>query len=111
MLLGADTIRPQLRKLVPGVEFIARPRFSTAHLYRAAQADAPAAAECRRGLLRSPEVYALAEAMRRQRGGTAVVLGALSPRTRNAQVGDVSRRARSTTWWQPTPSAWGSTWT
>ena len=32
------------------------------------------------------EVYALAELIRRQRGGTAVVLGALSPRTRNAQV-------------------------
>ncbi|MFX4937324.1 helicase-related protein, partial [Acinetobacter baumannii] len=33
------------------------------------------------------DVYAIAEMIRRQRGGTAVVLGALSPRTRNAQVG------------------------
>ena len=32
------------------------------------------------------EVYAIAELIRRQRGGAAVVLGALSPRTRNAQV-------------------------
>ena len=32
------------------------------------------------------EVYAIAELIRRQRGGTAIVMGALSPRTRNAQV-------------------------
>src|SRR5690606_26085446 len=32
------------------------------------------------------EVYAIAELIRRQKGGAAVVLGALSPRTRNAQV-------------------------
>jgi len=85
MLLGAETIRPLLRKLVAGVEFVTRPRFS--HLTYTGQ----------RKLTRLPprsavvafsvqEVYALAEQMRRQRGGTAVVLGALSPRTRNAQV-------------------------
>ncbi|MGF1608916.1 MAG: helicase-related protein, partial [Kiloniellales bacterium] len=85
MFLGADTIRPVLRRLVPEAETIARPRFSTLTY------DGP------RKLTRLPprsaviafsaaQVYALAELMRRQRGGTAVVLGALSPRTRNAQV-------------------------
>ncbi len=86
MFMGADTIRPILRKLVPEAETISRPRFST--LSYAGE----------RKLTRLPprstvvafsaaEVYATAEQVRRQRGGTAVVLGALSPRTRNAQVG------------------------
>ncbi|HXQ65715.1 MAG TPA: helicase-related protein [Alphaproteobacteria bacterium] len=85
MLLGADTIRPNLRKLVPGIEFVARPRFSKLtytgprKLTRLPPRSAVVAFSVQ-------EVYALAEAMRRQRGGTAVVLGALSPRTRNAQV-------------------------
>jgi len=85
MFLGADTIGPLLRKLAPEAETITRPRFSTLSHSGA------------RKLTRLPprsavvafsvaEVYALAEVMRRQRGGTAVVLGALSPRTRNAQV-------------------------
>jgi ATP-dependent RNA helicase SUPV3L1/SUV3 len=85
MLLGAETIRPLLRKLVPGVEFITRPRFSRLtytgprKLTRLPPRTAVVAFSVQ-------EVYALAEQMRRQRGGTAVVLGALSPRTRNAQV-------------------------
>jgi ATP-dependent RNA helicase SUPV3L1/SUV3 len=85
MFLGADTIGPLLRRLVPEAETITRPRFSTLSHSGA------------RKLTRLPprsavvafsvaEVYALAELIRRQRGGTAVVLGALSPRTRNAQV-------------------------
>ncbi len=86
MLLGADTIRPVLRALVPDAEYISRPRFSTltytgprkiTRLPRRAAVVAFSAAE----------VYAIAELVRRQRGGAAVVLGALSPRTRNAQVG------------------------
>jgi ATP-dependent RNA helicase SUPV3L1/SUV3 len=85
MFMGADTMRPILRKLVPEVEVVSRPRFST--LSYAGE----------RKLTRLPprssvvafsasEVYETAELIRRQRGGTAVVLGALSPRTRNAQV-------------------------
>jgi ATP-dependent RNA helicase SUPV3L1/SUV3 len=85
MFLGADTIRRLLKKLAPEAEIITRPRFSTLRYSGA------------RKLTRLPprsavvafsvaEVYALAETLRRHRGGTAVVLGALSPRTRNAQV-------------------------
>jgi ATP-dependent RNA helicase SUPV3L1/SUV3 len=85
MLLGADTARPVLQRLVPEVEIISRPRFSTLSysgpkkLTRLPPRSAVVA-------FSAAEVYALAEMMRRQRGGTAVVLGALSPRTRNAQV-------------------------
>jgi len=85
MLLGAETVRPVLRKLVPEAEHITRPRFSTLSyagvrkLTRLPPRSAVVA-------FSTAEVYAMAELMRRQRGGTAVVLGALSPRTRNAQV-------------------------
>jgi ATP-dependent RNA helicase SUPV3L1/SUV3 len=85
MFLGAETAKRLIRALVPGVEFIARPRFSTltwtgpkkiTRLPRRSAAVAFSAAE----------VYGMAELVRRQRGGAAVVFGALSPRTRNAQV-------------------------
>src|ERR1700754_3993519 len=85
MLLGSDTIRPLLRKLVPEAEYISRPRFSILSyagpkkLTRLPPRSAVVAFSI-------AEVYALAELVRRQRGGTAVVMGALSPRTRNAQV-------------------------
>ncbi len=85
MFMGADTIRPLLRRLVPGIEFISRPRFSrlaytgARKLHRLPPRSAVIA-------FSAAEVYSLAERLRRQTGGTAVVLGALSPRTRNAQV-------------------------
>src|SRR5215813_4018750 len=85
MFLGADTIRPLLRKLVPEAEVISRPRFSTLtyagtkKLTRLLRRSAVVA-------FSAADVYELAELMRRQRGGCAVVMGALSPRTRNAQV-------------------------
>ena len=85
MLLGAETIRPLLRRLVPEVELITRPRFSTLtyagvkKLTRLPPRSAVVA-------FSAADVYGLAELVRRQRGGTAVVMGALSPRTRNAQI-------------------------
>ncbi|MDX1575937.1 MAG: helicase-related protein, partial [Kiloniellales bacterium] len=85
MFLGADTIRPLLKRLAPEAEVISRPRFSTLSylgprkLTRLPPRSAVIA-------FSAAEVYALAELMRRRSGGTAVVLGALSPRTRNAQV-------------------------
>ncbi|HYH19312.1 MAG TPA: helicase-related protein [Azospirillum sp.] len=86
MFLGAETIQPLIRKLVPRAEFVTRPRFSqlsyAGHkkLTRLPPRSAVVA-------FSATDVYAMAELIRRQRGGTAVVLGALSPRTRNAQVG------------------------
>ena len=85
MLLGAYTIAPLLKKLIPEAEIESRPRFSTLSyagtkkLTRLPRRTAIVAFSLN-------EVYGLAELIRRQRGGTAVVLGALSPRTRNAQV-------------------------
>ncbi len=85
MFLGADTIRPVIRRLVPRTQFISRPRFSrlsysgTKKLTRIPPRSAVVA-------FSASDVYAIAEHVRHQRGGAAVVLGALSPRTRNAQV-------------------------
>lgn len=85
MFMGAETIRPLLRRLVPGLEFIARPRFSalthagSSKLTRLPRRTAVVA-------FSAADVYGIAELVRRQRGGAAIVLGALSPRTRNAQV-------------------------
>lgn len=85
MFLGAETIRPLIRQLVPGVEFVTRQRFSSLtyagskKLTRLPRRSAVVA-------FSSADVYSIAELIRRQSGGAAVVLGALSPRTRNAQV-------------------------
>lgn len=86
MFLGAETMAPILRKLVPEAEFLRRERLSRLSyvgpkkLTRLPPRSAVIA-------FSAANVYALAELLRRQRGGAAVVLGALSPRTRNAQVG------------------------
>ncbi|HEY9539296.1 MAG TPA: helicase-related protein, partial [Kiloniellaceae bacterium] len=85
MFLGAETIRPVLQKLVPEAEFVTRPRFSTL-TYSGPQKLTRLPPRSAVVAFSAAEVYATAELIRRQRGGTAVVLGALSPRTRNAQV-------------------------
>ncbi|HCX15146.1 MAG TPA: disulfide oxidoreductase, partial [Rhodospirillaceae bacterium] len=85
MFLGAETIKPLIKKLVPGVRFINRPRFSKLNyagykkLTRLPRRSAVVAFSI-------SEVYGIAESIRRYRGGAAVVMGSLSPRTRNAQV-------------------------
>lgn len=86
LFMGSDTIRPLLSKLIPHIQFITRPRFSDLayagprKLSRLPRRSAIVA-------FSANSVYAIAELIRRQRGGAAVVMGALSPRTRNAQVG------------------------
>ena len=85
LLLGAQThARRHPASLIPGANFISRPRLSKL-TYAGEKKITSAAAHGARRLL-GAEVYAIAELIRRQRGGAAVVLGALSPRTRNAQV-------------------------
>lgn len=85
LLLGAATMRPLVEKLLPGVSILGRPRLSNLtfagekKITRLPRRSAIVA-------FSADEVYAIAELIRRQRGGAAVVLGALSPRTRNAQV-------------------------
>ncbi len=85
MFLGADTIRPLLKRLVPETKFESRARLSRLEYSGACKVTRLP----RRSAVvafSASEVYALAELVRRQRGGAAVVMGALSPRTRNAQV-------------------------
>ncbi|MBB2189803.1 DNA helicase [Gluconacetobacter azotocaptans] len=85
MFLGAETIRPLLRRLVPGVEIENRPRLSQlAHVGASKLTRLPPRSAI--VAFSATEVYAIAELIRRRRGGCAVVMGQLSPRTRNAQV-------------------------
>ena len=85
LLLGSATMKPIVERLIPGVNVVSRPRLSQLlfagekKLTRLPRRTAIVA-------FSADEVYAIAELIRRQRGGAAVVLGALSPRTRNAQV-------------------------
>ena len=85
MLLGAATMRPILEKLLPGTTFVSRPRFSQL-LYAGQKKITRLPRRSAIVAFSADMVYATAELIRRQRGGAAVVLGALSPRTRNAQV-------------------------
>jgi ATP-dependent RNA helicase SUPV3L1/SUV3 len=85
ILLGADTMRGSVQRFVRQAYFLSRARFSdlayTGHkkLTRLPRRAAVVG-------FSAEDVYGIAELIRRQRGGAAVVLGALSPRTRNAQV-------------------------
>ena len=85
LILGSDTLRPVIRELLPEAEIVSRPRFSTLRyagsvkLSRLPPRSAVVA-------FSAEQVYALAEMLRRFKGGAAVVMGALSPATRNAQV-------------------------
>ncbi|MDI6837634.1 MAG: helicase-related protein, partial [Rhizobiaceae bacterium] len=85
LLLGSGTMKPILQQLLPGITVVERPRLS--QLFYAGQKKITRLPE-RTAIVAfsADEVYAIAELIRRQRGGAAVVLGALSPRTRNAQV-------------------------
>jgi ATP-dependent RNA helicase SUPV3L1/SUV3 len=85
MILGSASLAPMVRALLPKAEIIGRPRFSTlsyagpTKLSRLPPRSVIVA-------FSAEQVYAVAEMLRRMRGGAAVVMGALSPRTRNAQV-------------------------
>ena len=85
MILGSESLKPMVKALIPDAEIVTRPRFSTLSF----------AGPCKLSRLpprsaivafSAEQVYAVAEMLRRMRGGAAVVMGALSPRTRNAQV-------------------------
>ncbi len=86
MFLGAGTIARLIRDLVPEAESVTRPRLSTLS-YAGPRKVTRLPPRSAAVAFSAAGVYELAELIRRQRGGTAVVLGALSPRTRNAQVG------------------------
>ncbi|QNE05591.1 helicase-related protein [Croceicoccus marinus] len=85
MILGSSSLTPMVQALEPEAEIVTRPRFSTlshagpVKLSRLPPRSAVVA-------FSAEQVYAVAEMLRRFRGGAAVVMGALSPQTRNAQV-------------------------
>jgi ATP-dependent RNA helicase SUPV3L1/SUV3 len=85
LLLGAQTMADPIRELIPGANFIARPRLSKLS-YSGQKKITRLQSRSAIVAFSANDVYAIAELIRRQRGGAAVVLGALSPRTRNAQV-------------------------
>ena len=85
LLLGADTVRPLLRRLVPSAAIEGQARFST---LSGAGTLALGALPPRTAVVAfsAARVFELGERLRARRGGAAIVLGALSPRARNAQV-------------------------
>lgn len=85
MILGSEALRPVVKALIPKVEVVGRPRFSTLR-YAGAKKISRLPRRSAIVAFSAEEVYAVAEMLRRLRGGAAVVMGALSPRTRNAQV-------------------------
>lgn len=85
LLLGAATIEQALRRLLPGLEVRNRPRMSVLE-YSGSKKLTRLPPRSAIVAFSANEVYAIAELIKRQRGGAAVVMGALSPRTRNAQV-------------------------
>lgn len=85
MILGSEALRPMIKALVPDAEIVERPRFSTLS-YAGAKKISRLPKRSAIVAFSAEEVYAVAEMLRRLRGGAAVVMGALSPRTRNAQV-------------------------
>ena len=85
LFLGAETMRGAIAGLIPKARFLSRQRFSELTYVGAAKVARMKARSAIVGFS-VENVYALAELLRRQKGGAAVVMGALSPRTRNAQV-------------------------
>ncbi len=85
VFMGSDTMRGSIAALVPEAHFQRRERFSTL-AYTGSKKISRMTPRAALVGFSVDNVYAIAELLRRQKGGAAVVMGALSPRTRNAQV-------------------------
>ena len=85
LFLGSDTMRNAIAALVPGVQFLRKERLSTL-AWAGSKKIGRMPARSAIVAFSVENVYAIAELIRRQKGGCAIVMGALSPRTRNAQV-------------------------
>ncbi|HEY1096904.1 MAG TPA: helicase-related protein [Alphaproteobacteria bacterium] len=85
LFLGAETIRPLLQDFLPQCHIETRQRLSTL-TYTGMRKISRLPRRSAIVAFNVNDVYHLGEQIRQQRGGTALVLGALSPRTRNAQV-------------------------
>ena len=85
LFMGADTMRDPIQSLIPDAQFVARERMSELAYSGPKKISRMRPRSAIVGFS-VENVYAIAELIRRQKGGAAVVMGALSPRTRNAQV-------------------------
>jgi len=85
LFMGSDTMRGSIAALVPEAQFIRRERMSEL-IYSGQKKISRMRPRSAIVGFSVENVYAIAELIRRQKGGAAVVMGALSPRTRNAQV-------------------------
>ncbi|MEP0961241.1 MAG: helicase-related protein [Roseobacter sp.] len=85
LFLGADTMRGPIREVIPQAQFVQRERMSELSYIGSKKISRMKKRSAIVGFS-VENVYAIAELLRRQKGGAAVVMGALSPRTRNAQV-------------------------
>jgi ATP-dependent RNA helicase SUPV3L1/SUV3 len=85
MFLGSETMRGPIQGLVPKAQFVKRERLSTLTWAGSKKISRMPPRAAIVGFS-AESVYEIAELLRRQKGGAAVVMGALSPRTRNAQV-------------------------
>ena len=85
MLMGSNTIKRIISKLDDDIEFINRNRLSKL-TYAGHKKISRINRKTAIIAFSSEEVYAIAELIRRQKGGAAIVMGSLSPKTRNAQV-------------------------
>jgi len=85
MFLGSHTMKHVIASLIDNVEFVSRERYSklTYSGYKKISRLSPKTAVIAFSI---DEIYALAELVRRQKGGAAVIMGSLSPKTRNSQV-------------------------
>mgnify|MGYP001289683992 CR=1 FL=1 len=85
MFLGSHTMKSVIASLVENVEFVSRERYSklTYSGYKKISRLNPKTALIAFSV---DEVYAIAELVRRQKGGAAIIMGSLSPKTRNSQV-------------------------
>ena len=85
LFLGSETMRYPIKNLVPDAQFVSRERLSTL-IYTGSKKISRMPARSAIVGFSVDNVYTIAEILRRLKGGAAVVMGALSPRTRNAQV-------------------------
>ena len=85
MFLGSHTMKPVIKSLIDKIEFVSRERYSklTYSGYKKISRLNPKTALIAFSI---DEVYAIAELVRRQKGGAAIIMGSLSPKTRNSQV-------------------------
>ena len=85
IFLGASTVETTLKKVLPGIKYVSRPRLSKLK-YSGSKKITRLPKKTAIVAFSAQDVYALADLIRKQKGGAVVVLGALSPRTRNSQV-------------------------